>query len=268
MFGFPFGSSRTRTAAARRPVVRPVFEALESRLTPTVTITPPPSGGGVLALSSNGDGDTVLVRHTVVDGLTQLFRVEVIVNGVNKGHFDDVTRINFAGNGGADHMTNRTGIVMSANGGSGKDTLIGGTGNDTLNGGSSGDVLQGKEGNDSLLGGTGGDELRGDSGKDTLKGEDGNDTLFGGKGDDVLRGGIGNDNLKGEDGVDKLFGDAGNDTLTGGSSLDPVTLIFPDQLTGGGDADSFKVGLVVFGSEADPSVDVLDFSLAQGDRFI
>ena len=67
-------------------------------------------------------------------------------------------------------------VPVSAQGGSGNDTMIGGSGNDSFSGGL---------GNDFLYGGGGADTLDGGNGNDTLVGTAG-DTLLGGKGDDTL----------------------------------------------------------------------------------
>ena len=94
------------------------------------------------------------------------------------------------------------GIVATATGGAGDDTLIGSNGNvnnfrgfffggDTFSGDAGNDTLEGRGGNDGLDGGAGNDTLRGQDGSDRLFGRDGDDTLEGGNDDDQLFPGTG-----------------------------------------------------------------------------
>jgi Ca2+-binding RTX toxin-like protein len=85
---------------------------------------------------------------------------------------------------------------ITANGGSGDDTLIGGKGNDWLSGGSGDDYISGGAGNDKLDGGSGDDTLLGGAGDDRLRGGSGDDYLDGGAGVDNNDGGSGNNNVK------------------------------------------------------------------------
>lgn len=126
-----------------------------------------------------------------------------------------------------DKLTNRTGIRVQAEGGSGNDTLTGGSGIDVLLGDGGTDKLYGRGGNDVLGGGSGADRLHGEAGDDRLSGDDGNDKLYGGAGRDHLYGdyfsaAIGNDALYGEAGNDFLIGDGGNDLVSGGSGNDTL----------------------------------------------
>lgn len=234
---------------------RPAVEGLEDRWAPAVTITP---NGGTLLIQSNGASDTVSVARPIVgtteDGtaIIDLDAARVTVNGVNNPTiFQNVTRIEFFGNGGNDSFTNQTPFASRLEGGTGNDTLRGGGNNDTILGGpgadslfgnaghdvmrgdSGADLLEGGSGNDEMRGGTGNDILRGGSGNDSLRGGDNRDTLEGGSGDDSLRGDAGNDSLFGNDGTDTLRGGDGDDHLDGG--LDFST----DILFGNAGTDNF-----------------------------
>jgi Ca2+-binding RTX toxin-like protein len=80
-----------------------------------------------------------------------------------------ITRVLFSGGVGDDTLdAGATTTVISADGGSGNDTLSSGSGNDTLNGGSGNDILNGGAGNDRLTGGLGQDDLTGGGGFDTF----------------------------------------------------------------------------------------------------
>ncbi|MBB2943433.1 Ca2+-binding RTX toxin-like protein [Actinoplanes lutulentus] len=145
-----------------------------------------------------------------------------------------------------DTVTNKTGIALFAEGGTGKDVLRGGSGADTLFGGAGNDKiygyggadnLQGSLGNDTIRAGRGNDYVEGGPGKDKIYGDAGNDDLIGGvldgdapDSDDVIHGGTGNDYLLGGYGNDSLYGNAGNDNLAGGSGK--------DKLVGGAGTDT------------------------------
>lgn len=120
-----------------------------------------------------------------------------------------------------DTVINRTGLGMTADGG---------TGNDKLYGGPRADSLQG---------GTGADRLHGAGGNDSLNGDEGNDRLWGGDGDDSVDGGPGNDALAGEKGHDALLGMAGDDREYGGPGADKF---YQSQESSGSDADLFSGG--------------------------
>lgn len=120
-----------------------------------------------------------------------------------------------------DSVVNRTGLGMTADGGTGADTLTGGPRSDTLRGGSGADKLYG-------LGGT-----------DWMTGSDGNDRLDGGDGDDSLDGGFGNDTLVGRNGHDQLLGMDGNDKEYGGAGPDTFDQAYDPSLP---DADLFAGG--------------------------
>lgn len=93
---------------------------------------------------------------------------------------------------------------------------------------------EGTEGDDRLDGGPGPDDIQGRGGNDTIQGFGGND---------MLRGGRGNDSLDGGEGDDWISGGRGDDVLKGGPGAD----VF----------NTFD------GAGLD---DVLDFSIADGDR--
>ncbi len=247
----PFKARRGSTFRSCAPTFRPRYERLELRDTPAVVITP----GASLILSSNNASDTITMKHPVTqDGqFTILHAVQVTVNGVNRGRFNNVSRIIVDCTGGNDVVTNDTTLPMTANGGPGNDTITGGSnadllrgneGNDSLNGRGGNDILRGNDGRDTLRGGDGDDVLEGGAGndtleggrhKDTLRGNAGDDTLRGGSGDDILEGGDNDDTLFGEDGTDRLNGGAGRDDLFGGLDLST------DVLTGGTGRDRFRI---------------------------
>ncbi|SDT74727.1 calcium-binding protein [Actinoplanes derwentensis] len=139
------------------------------------------------------------------------------------------TRITVALGDKNDFVQSHASVPLTANGGSGDDTVFGGYGKDTLTGGNGVDDVQGGPGNDTLRGGHGNDHVEGGPGKDKLYGEAGNDDLIGGDLDgegadsgDTIYGGAGNDFLLGGYGNDTLYGNAGNDNLVGGSGKDKL----------------------------------------------
>jgi serralysin len=97
--------------------------------------------------------------------------------------------------------------------------------------------------------------LRGAGGVDTVVGSVGDDDLFGDTDSDTLIGGPGNDRLHGGSDSDILDGAAGADTIVGGAG--------DDRLTGGDGADTFLFTAL---DQADPTLGVLDFARAGGDR--
>ncbi|MEU4424259.1 calcium-binding protein [Actinoplanes sp. NPDC024001] len=154
-----------------------------------------------------------------------------------------------------DSVTNRTGLAMTADGGTGSDKLHGGprgdilrgwTGNDTLYGYAGNDTLDSDDGNDVIYAGPGDDGVMDsagrNSGNDVVYGEGGydhimtlggNDKVYGGADDDILYGGDGRDWIDGGHGNDRLQGDdcrdgsgkAGcyaADVMLGGSGVDLV----------------------------------------------
>lgn len=142
------------------------------------------------------------------------------------------------GNEGNDSLFGQNGTDF-IDGGSGNDYAEGGNNNDTIYGGLGNDVLYGDDfeqspavsGDDIVYGGRGNDQIYGGRGKDTLYGESGNDNLFGGQSNDSLNGGDGKDKLIGTD-ID-FFGQIQN-----GFGVGEI-----DTLTGGGNNDTFVLGL-------------------------
>jgi hypothetical protein len=124
-----------------------------------------------------------------------------------------------------DSIVNRTGLGMSA---------YGGTGNDTITGGPRNDYLYGDTGNDKIHGMAGNDHVFGDEGNDVLRGGDGNDEILDGSGTDAVYGGNGNDWFGGYNGNDKWYGEAGNDVFS------PVTPYGKKEWAN--DADYFSGG--------------------------
>ncbi|WP_328463136.1 hypothetical protein OHA21_37140 [Actinoplanes sp. NBC_00393] len=132
---------------------------------------------------------------------------------------------------GNDHLTNKSSLAITANGGRGTDTLIGGpaaeallggAGNDYIHGGAGNDHLNGTTENDDIRGGPGNDEVVGGSGNDKLRGGPGNDAVSGGRGNDIAYGNTGNDSINGRIGDDKLYGGSGNDLIQGDAHNDLI----------------------------------------------
>ena len=171
------------------------------------------------------------------------------------------TRVSVSLYDGNDSVVNKTGIAITAYGGSGNDVLTGGPvgdgldggpgndriygsgGNDTIHGDAGNDSVDGGAGNDYLDGAAGGDYLQGGAGNDRIWGGDGNDRIYAGAGndmlggeagDDYLDGGVGSDYLDGAAGRDHLQGGAGNDTMIGD---DDPGKVFADVMLGGPGTD-------------------------------
>lgn len=125
---------------------------------------------------------------------------------------------------GNDSVADRTDLPMTADGGTGADSLTGGPKGDLLRGGTG-------TGTDHLYGLGGNDHIEGGSGNDHLYGGPEDDFIEGNWGNDVLYGEGGNDTLSGEQGSDKLSGGAGDDTLLGDDFDDPKAT--HDTLDGG-----------------------------------
>ena len=230
------------TPSRRRPA-RPTLEALETRLTPTASI----SQKGNLYLQYTDADDTVVVRNVKLENVDYY---EVTENGtVTRFEASKITgsQVFFYGLGGNDRFENHSTLTAAAFGGAGNDVLIsdaggyldgeagndtitaganvadnvvqGGDGNDTLTGSVGRDLMYGGAGNDRIVAGAGNDYLEGGLGNDTLDGGAGDDLAHGDAGNDVLSGGAGNDQLNGGAGVDTVRGEAGNDTIWGGADL-------------------------------------------------
>ncbi|GAA0439989.1 hypothetical protein Aca07nite_48210 [Actinoplanes capillaceus] len=141
------------------------------------------------------------------------------------------TRIQITTGDRADTIVNRTGLGMTADGGTGGDTISGGPGADILRGASGSDRLYGYGGDDVLYGGAGADRVNGGAGQDFLRGQSGDDVLLGAGGDDFLAGEMGADRLDGGSGNDSLRGDdpglgrVSADVLRGGPGRDAVVYV-------------------------------------------
>jgi Ca2+-binding RTX toxin-like protein len=164
-----------------------------------------------------------------------------------------------------DSVTNKTGVYMLADGGSGNDTLIGGSGADQLQGSTGIDKLYGKAGNDILFGDAGNDWIDAAAGNDTVLGGAGNDVVYGKDGKDVLYGEAGNDTISAGNGGGSIVGGTGNDRLVGGNGIDSI---FGDNLDGTGTGvDVITAGagndLVVAG----PGNDSVDTGAGADDAF-
>ncbi|MEU7909137.1 calcium-binding protein [Actinoplanes sp. NPDC049118] len=119
-----------------------------------------------------------------------------------------------------DSISNKTNLAITADGG---------TGNDTITGGALADTLRGRDGADTIWAGGGRDSLHGDAGADRI---------YGGAGDDMISGGTGNDRIDGQWDNDFVGGDEGNDVLYGGTGIDHVNGQYgDDNLYGGAGGD-------------------------------
>lgn len=239
------------------------LEALESRLTPTVSL----SQKGNLFIQATNANDVVTVRQVFADGIAYH---EVTENGVAtrvKSEQIIGPYVYFYGYDGADRFENHTPLAAVAHGGtgddylyslgggflegeSGNDTLIagrgtvenalrGGAGDDVLIGSAGRDLLYGDDGQDRITCGGGNDYAEGGPGNDVIDGGDGADVIHGGGGNDTIGGGLGNDQLDGGDGNDSVTGHAGDDTLWGRAGNDSlVGGDGNDGLYGGAGVDS------------------------------
>ena len=158
---------------------------------------------------SGGDGDDTLVWNNgdgsdMVDGDDGFDRVEI--NGSPTAGDAFTVRPN-----GAPTAIDRTNLVpftvdfvaeaLTVNGGGGDDQLTVSPGLSgllvTADGGSGNDSLSGAEETDSLVGGAGNDTLTGGGGSDLLDGQEGDDRLLARDGQgDLVRGGVGNDSAQ------------------------------------------------------------------------
>ena len=206
------------------------------------------SGAQVVYRASNGEANQV-----VIDPVAATFRVTddgavigasapCAVTAGSQGHVATcpsagITLLDVSTANRDDELTFNGSTRLSANGGTGFNTLVGGSGNDTLvsAAGAQTDNMSGRGGNDVLNstrasgsslftavldGGLGKDQVRAGSPNSDLLGGDGNDALVGGPGSDNLDGGIGVDNLSGGPADDSLRGGPGTDVLNGGDGPD------------------------------------------------
>ncbi len=150
-------------------------------------------GAGADEIEVNGAptaGDQFRIKAGVPTGSVRFDRI-------NLGPFGlDITtaeRMTVNGLGGNDDIqgdeTVGTRILLTANGGTGSDTIVGTPGADLLNGGDDNDTLSGAGGDDRIVG---------DRGSDTMNGGTGDDTTVWNNGDgtDVMNGDAGTDRVE------------------------------------------------------------------------
>ena len=148
-------------------------------------------------------GDTFTVKPNPADPARVRFdRTNLVPFNLNIS----AERITVNGLGGDDVITGDTGlaplIAMTANGGTGADTITGGDGADLITGGDDVDTLSGGAGNDRIVG---------DRGDDTMAGDAGDDTLVWNNGDN-------SDRMDGGDGLDRV-------EVNGAGAGDAFTLV-------------------------------------------
>jgi len=127
-----------------------------------------------------------------------------------------------------DSIVNKTDLGMTADSGTGNDSVTGGPRADTIRDYDGKNKIWGLGGADAIDTGDGNDRLYGGDGDDRLNSGHGNDVVYGGNGYDWIIGGVGNDKLYGGAGDDNLRSDAffndgpDNDVFQGGSGNDTV----------------------------------------------
>jgi uncharacterized repeat protein (TIGR01451 family) len=116
------------------------------------------------------------------------------------------------------------GLVVTAAGTPGDDTIVGTAGPDVIATFAGNDTIVSLTGRDTICAGSGddyvgagraADRVFGGAGKDRLVGRGGPDTLKGGGGDDLLKGNRGSDRLRGGPGFDRCRGGRGLDSIRG-----------------------------------------------------
>ena len=200
------------------------------------------NGGTGADMMNGGAGNDILVVDNAGDGAIGgdgSDTVQIVTAGLTYTLAADIETVSNRSGGALTVTLNALGNIYG-----------GSSGVDTVNGGDGDDTIYGQDGGDALTGGAGVDRLFGDAGVDFLNGGDGNDLLYGGVNGDVVSGEAGNDILYGGDGSDTLTGGAGVDLLYGGNGLD--TFSFDDGDSGATLATADRI---------------LDFNLAQNDRF-
>lgn len=257
-------SDRTAKPTPRRFV--PQLESLHDRLVPTVFV----NSGGDLQINSGEGNDVVTVSMNYVlptsrgdrggsSGIPEvnLNTFRVVENGVTTDvRVDQVFggKIVFRGNGGNDRFENRTMARVSADGGTGDDTLIGGSAADLIFGNLGADVITGNGGADELYGDT--NAKYDDVFRNTIRGGDGDDLIFGAAGRDYIDGGYGTDQMFGRGGNDViyagygvldfgpnvLYGENGKDTLYGAGGNDSIFGGNENDLAAGGGGNDFIHG--------------------------
>jgi Ca2+-binding RTX toxin-like protein len=215
-------------------------DALETRLTPAVTVTPI-DVNGILLIESDGAADRVWVNATSGGDVT--VAVRRANNIVHSESSANLLQVQFNGGNGNDIFNARNvaaAFRVFAFGEGDDDRLIGGQGDDELDGGLGNDGLIGNQGADVLFGRENDDVLRGGDGDDTLLGGEGNDFLGAAAGNDYLDGDLGDDTLRGWTGNDTLFGSGGADSFRAGAGQDELHFDSSDlALFGGRNADRF-----------------------------
>jgi Ca2+-binding RTX toxin-like protein len=159
------------------------------------------NGDGSDTMNGDGNTDEIEVNGAVTQADT--FTVKPNPADLTRVRFDRLNlvafnlnisaeRITVNGLGGDDSITGEAGlaplIAMTANGGTGADTITGGDGADLITGGDDADTLSGGGGDDRIVG---------DRGGDTMSGGDGDDTT-------VWNNGDGSDTMNGDAGLDRV----------------------------------------------------------------
>jgi Ca2+-binding RTX toxin-like protein len=153
------------------------LEQLESRETPSITMTHEGETYGRITIQGDAANDRIM--------LTDYGNGRFVLNGVRHDY----------------------GMPLDFK-------ICGGKGNDTIRVSSKSFCwIEGQDGNDTIYGGSGDDLLYGGSGRDSLYGGYGDDYLQGGDDNDYLNGGAGDDYLSGGRGADTLYGGYGIDTI-------------------------------------------------------
>jgi Ca2+-binding RTX toxin-like protein len=132
-----------------------------------------------------------------------------------------------------DSIVNKSGLAMTADGG---------TGSDRITGGPRADILRGDRGADKIWGLGGKDEIDGSYDNDRLYGGDGDDEVDDGFGNDVVYGNNGDDRLLGSTGNDKFYGGAGNDNYDPFQPYDQQVKTDADYFSGGAGVDYGNYG--------------------------
>jgi hypothetical protein len=177
--------------------------------------------GDAFAVSSDGDGGTLLTLGEVISGGNG----NAVINGSPGGDIITAGNGNDIVNGGAGND-----IVEIGNGndtindGDGNDAITTGNGRDTIDVGNGNDAVTVGNGNDIINLGNGTDSVTVGNGNDTINLGNGTDTVTAGNGNDTINGGPGNDTIKVGNGNDIITGGAGNDVITAGNGND--TFVF------------------------------------------
>ncbi len=214
-----------------------------------------------------GTGEDDVVNAAITDGL-----LVVDANGTRyETPANQIDKFTFVGVSGDDQLTLQPSVTipLTADGGSGNDTLTGGSGDDEITGERDSDVVTGGDGNDTLFGFNGSDWLDGGDGDDVLDGYRNADTIIGGPGNDTILAGSGQDLVDagaGDDFInsgptdptdtqtklseeDTVFGRGGDDTIFTGKADDSVVAGSGNDSIDGGDGWD-----TVFGEEGEDTI--------------